>query len=96
MKLGYMVTYKVRKNPNVFGVIVSKVKVTAAKNRLKMGGRASTIQFPDDNSHILNRIGIKLGYMVTYKVRKNPIVFGVIIIVSNVKVTAAKNRLKMG
>jgi hypothetical protein len=36
MKLAYVVTYKVRNNPGVFGVIVSKVKVTAAKNRLKM------------------------------------------------------------
>ena len=36
MELAYVVTYQVRKNPVVFGVIVSKVKVTAAKNRLKI------------------------------------------------------------
>jgi hypothetical protein len=47
MKLSYMVTYKVRTNSIVFGVIVMKVKVTAAKNRLKMCWNFQIGSFPD-------------------------------------------------
>ena len=47
MKLAYMVTYKVRKNSVVVVVIVSKVKVTAAKNRLKMCWNFQIDSFPD-------------------------------------------------
>ena len=47
MKLAYMVTYKVRKNSVVCVVIVSKVKVTAAKNRLKMCWNFQIDSFPD-------------------------------------------------
>jgi len=81
----------------IFCYLIFLAELQQSCTRLLLWVRASGRQqfkFPDDNSHILNRIGMKLGYMVTYKVRKNPNVFGVI--VSKVKVTAAKNRLKMG